>query len=194
VLKRILFLLLIAGIHHNIGLSQNEVYGNQSKFSATIGMSLFGPGFSLGGSVGQSHGEWYFYYHMIDWEKNEDLVNKPTSGGFQTGFNYFPSYGDEFETYRLKWFLGIGAGFLEERAGSRSDYNNSGITGEWKYYELHGGARYFITNMLSVSGLLGYAFYIDDSQTILKKYPEVSSGVEEKMAPLILNLTIEYVF
>jgi hypothetical protein len=179
-------------------LFSHQVAGSQGKFGKdgfhfNLGISIIGPEVSLGDHIDKGYGEWYFAYHAIDWETNEKLWNKPTSGGWILGVNYFPMYWGEYSSWRWKWLLGFGAGLMKERLG-REAYGSVGdpTEGSWKWYELHTGVRFFATERLSITAWVGYMVSQDNSDSMLKKHPQY--GITETMAKLSLDASILYTF
>lgn len=171
--------------------SQNraETYGNNSSFIFNGGLSVWGPEITFGGFYNQTYGEWYFIYHAFDYEGNESIWNKPTSGGFLLGFNFIFNYNTES---RLKYFVGIGAQKLNERLGKNAYYSSGDPKeGYLQGYEIHGGLRYFITKQFFFSGWLGFFISQDKSEAMLTKRP--TYGTPE-WGPLTLDLSIMYEF
>lgn len=182
-----LFFLMI----NPLAIGQQQTFGKDG-FHFNIGVTPIGPEVSLGSVLQNAYGEWFFVYHAIDWETDENLWNKPTSGGWKLGFNYFPMYWGEYSDTRWKWFIGFGSGLLRERLGNNS-YASFGdpTEGYWQWWELHSGVRFFITNRFSTTLWVGYAVSIDDSNSMLKKKPQY---VTETLHPLDGNLTLLYTF
>ncbi len=164
-----------------------KTFGNEG-WTFNGGCSILGPIVSITNGNSPS-GEFYFGYQSFDWEKNENLINKPTSGGFQFGWNFFVKY---YSSSRIKWLYGIGGGTMEERVGKTSFYRDKDWTGTWIYYEAHGGLRFFITQKVSVTGWLGYLFKIDDSNSILKQHKV--TDLKETMSPVGIMLHVSYTF
>ncbi|MEP0862445.1 MAG: hypothetical protein HRF52_13495 [Ignavibacterium sp.] len=166
-----------------------EIFGKSSGFIFNCGLSAWGPEVTFGGVLNETCGEWYFIYHLFDYESNENLWNKPTSGGFLLGFNIVFNYGTE---NRFKYIIGFGSQLLKERLGKEAYYSRGDPKdGYFQGYELHGGLRYFITKHLFLTGWLGLFVSQDKSQTMLNKKPEYGT---EEFSILTLDLALMYEF
>jgi len=161
----------------------------KEETSYNVGCSVLGPVLT----ITQGSGEFFLEYHAFDWENNEDLINKPTSGGGWFGWNIF--LGDYVSISRTKWLLGIGAGILSERVGTTSAYSDESWTGSITYYEIHVGIRYFLSQKIAFNGWVGYPIYTDRSKSILESYEEeigISGGNEQTVIPVMLSLTYQF--
>lgn len=161
----------------------------KNGFHLNGGITFIGPEISLGGTTGPSYGEFYVTLWTFDWEQDEKLWNKPTSGGYYLGFNYFPFYSGVHASSRLKWLIGGGLGESEERLG-KDAINSVGdpTKGSWSWVELHSGVRFFATERISATGWLGYMVSQDDSKSMLKKAPKY--GLTETMSKFLIHFAI----
>jgi hypothetical protein len=137
-----------------------------------------------------SYGEWYFAYHLFDYETDEQLWNKPTSGEWLLGFNIIFNYATES---RFKYIIGIGSQLQKERLGKQAYYTSGNPTeGSFQGYVVHAGLRYFVTKKLFLSGWVGLFFSQDKSDTMLEKKPQY--GITEEFGIITIDLSAMYEF
>ena len=169
--------------------AQDIKYG-KNGFSFNGGLSVYGPEVTLGNYIDDSYGELYFAYHLFDWEKDEKLTNKPTSGGAILGFNFiFQQNSDN----PLKLLIGIGAVINKERLGDEAiHYSGEPTTGTLKQYEMHGGLRYFFSKQIFATAWAGYVFSYDYKDGMLNKYDFY--GTTYKRPTVALDISVLYQF
>jgi hypothetical protein len=168
---------------------ENEFGKNGIQF--VTGFSMIGPQLELGTTAGPIDVEAYFIYQLLDWEKNQKLWNKPTSGGFLAGVNVFPFFGDSFLSWRFKPFLGGGYGRMNERNGTEIPVVAGDPTkGYWQWADAHLGVRMYVLGGLAIEAWGGAVLWKSDKHSMLAQKP--GTGIEENFSKVSGNVTIGY--
>ncbi|GEM_PF-4292711 len=187
-MKRLVAFLTVLVLFCISNLNAQARYGKTEGYSIYLGTSIIGPEICIGSTQknSDSYGEVYFIYHAYDWESDEELWNKPSSGGYHVGLNYLSGIGS---TDKFKWLLGGGLNIWNERLGSNASWNYGEPTeGYYQSIDLHIGGRYFLNPSIATTFWIGYAISTDISNTMLSKYP--ISGIEDSWSKLEGNLNI----
>ena len=125
-----------------------------------IGIGISGPSISIGHLNKSFYHEVFFQYHLFDFENNENLLNKPTSGGYYVGYNWFLNATSQ---NKFKFYAGLSYGVHEEVAGDNLGID---ISGNNTTYSAHIGTRFYASDRLSVNFWVGYPVYMDRSNSI----------------------------
>lgn len=172
-----LFFTLLLGIQ---GKAQDRKYFSDGVNYA-LGIGISGPSISLGHLNQSFYHELFFQYHLFDIENNENLINKPTSGGYYVGYNWFFNAKSQ---NRFKFYLGASYGVHEEVAGQDTGFD---ISGSQTTLSLNSGTRFYMIDRLAVNLWLGYPVYTDRSNSIPTKLSLKDDG-------LIISGSLDFIF
>jgi hypothetical protein len=160
-LKHLFTVLVVAISFHS---KAQDVKFVNNGFNYYLGVGLAGPKFTTGlSSNDRLYQELSVYYHLFEFSKQEDLINKPSSGGWYIGYDYFMNM---FSASKFKYFLGTGYGEYHEESGENTGLNEQG---KHSTVDLHGGVRFLPTKRISVNLWVGYPIYTNRSNSIATK-------------------------
>ncbi len=168
----------------------DEGYG-RNGIQLVTGFSMIGPQVEFGATAGPVGLEAYFIYQLIDWERNQNLWNKPTSGGYQAGINIFPFFGDSFLSWRLKPFLGGGFGRMDEKLGTGAFVTAGDPSkGYWLWADAHAGVRFYLLWGITFEAWGGGVLWKSDKHSMLTLKP--GTGIEENFSKVSGSVSIGY--
>ena len=145
------------------GRSQDQPYMNEG-INYHLGIGLGGPKVAVGlYRNNKRYHELSFQYSTFEFGGQEDLINKPSSGGYYIGYDYFLNMSSNS---KFKFHVGAGYGIAKEESGKNTGFD---LEGEHSIIDLHSGVRFYASKRLSLNLWLGYSFYRNGSNSIAEQ-------------------------
>lgn len=170
--------------------SEEEGFGKEGVQLYT-GFSAFGPELGVGFTAGTLSIEAHGVYHLINWDKAQDIWNKTVPGGFLASLQVFPMAAGSFLPWRLKPFLGGEFGRVNEGNGKTyKAISGEPTKGYWQWADAQIGIRAYVTSRISITAWGGYVLWKTDKHSMLAQYAKV--GYRDNFSRVLGNVTIGY--
>jgi len=154
------FLMILSPI---TGKSQDQSYVIEG-INYHLGIGLGGPKTSVGlYQKNKRYHELSFQYSTFEFGSQEDLINKPSSGGYYIGYDYFLNMSSNS---KFKFHVGTGYGIAKEESGKNTGFD---LEGEHSIIDLHTGVRFYPIKRVSINLWLGYPIYQNGPNSIAEQ-------------------------
>ena len=176
-----------------IAVPEGEEGFGKEGFQVFTGFSVYGPEVGLGTTWSSFGLEGGFTYHLVDWEKNEQLWNKPTSGGYMLSLRVFPVAAGSFITWPVKVMMGLGFARMNERNGkSALIVAGDPSRGYWQWADAQLGVRIFLIGRLAITGWGGMVFWKSDKKSMPSQRPEYK--IDERFSKYSAGVSLGYIW